>query len=91
MTLDSDLLPAIESTHDAKLAQALQRKIDSKTKPPGALGQLEALALQLGLIQRTADTIDLHTPQMLVFAADHGIAFEAVSAYPQAVTLPILN
>jgi nicotinate-nucleotide--dimethylbenzimidazole phosphoribosyltransferase len=93
MTTDPDLIPAIESTHDAELAQTLQRKIDSKTKPVGALGQLETLALQLGLIQRTAGTtgtITLHAPQMLVFAADHGIAAEGVSAYPQAVTLQMV-
>jgi nicotinate-nucleotide--dimethylbenzimidazole phosphoribosyltransferase len=67
------------------LAQQLQHTIDFKTKPLGALGQLEALALQLGCIQQS-QKITFNAPQMLVFAGDHGITAEGVSAYPAAVT-----
>ncbi len=83
-------LPAIETTADAALAARLQHKIDQKTKPQGALGQLEALALQLGLIQRS-EAIRFESPQMVVFAADHGIASEGVSAFPQAVTVQMVG
>ncbi len=82
-------LPVISATHDTELATTLQHKIDHKTKPLGALGQLEALALQLGLIQRSG-MLQFDQPQMLVFAADHGIALEGVSAFPQAVTVQMV-
>jgi len=89
MTPKTFLLPAIEPTADAALAARLQHKIDHKTKPLGALGQLENLALQLGLIQGS-EAVRLSAPQMVVFAADHGVASEGVSAFPQAVTLQMV-
>jgi nicotinate-nucleotide--dimethylbenzimidazole phosphoribosyltransferase len=70
---------------DQTLRAELQHIIDTKTKPPGSLGQLEVLARQMGLIQRTTHPT-VARPALIVFAGDHGIAQEGVSPYPQAVT-----
>ena len=86
MTLTLPTITALnQSPQDTALSAQVQRKIDFKTKPQGALGQLESLALQLARIGGSAK-IALHAPQMVVFAGDHGITAEGVSAFPQAVT-----
>jgi nicotinate-nucleotide--dimethylbenzimidazole phosphoribosyltransferase len=78
-------LPTITELNDPALSQTLQRKIDQKTKPPGSLGRIERLALRLGLILGSQTPRLLH-PQLLVCAADHGLAARGVSAYPGDVT-----
>ena len=79
------LIPTLPDISDTALTQALQRKLDGKTKPLGALGGLELLARRLGEILGT-DTPALEQPQLVVFAGDHGLVARGVSAYPSDVT-----
>ncbi len=78
-------IPDILDLHDAALSARLQHLIDNKTKPVGALGQLETLAIRLGTILGS-ETPMLQQPQLLVCAGDHGLAARGVSAYPSDVT-----
>ena len=78
-------LPAIPPVHHPALAEQLDAAINNKTKPPGSLGMLETLARQIGLVQQTTD-ISVRAPAIIVFAGDHGIVAEGISAYPQSVT-----
>lgn len=64
---------------------ALAAKIDTKTKPLGALGRIETLAAQVARLQGTL-TPRMATCQLTIFAADHGIARSGVSAFPPEVT-----
>ena len=77
--------PVIPNIENNELRQQLQQIIDLKTKPLGALGRLEELALQLGMIQGTV-TPKIEQPKIRVFAADHGLTKHGISAFPSAVT-----
>ncbi len=70
---------------DANLAHRVQRRLDSLTKPPGSLGRLEEIAMQIALVQRT-EMPSIERKAMLIFCADHGIVSEGVSPYPAEVT-----
>lgn len=60
------------------------------TKPPGALGQLEEIAIKLAAMQGKV-LPEVSNIQITVFAADHGIANQGVSAFPQAVTVEMIK
>jgi nicotinate-nucleotide--dimethylbenzimidazole phosphoribosyltransferase len=70
---------------DAAAAAALRATIDGKAKPLGALGRVEDLAVQLGLIAGGPPPA-FDKALLLVFAGDHGLTAEGVSAYPSSVT-----
>lgn len=76
---DSWPIPNTQRREQALLRQA------SLTKPPGALGRLEALAVELsGQQNRERPAVD--RVWISLFAADHGVCAENISAFPQAVT-----
>ena len=85
MTFTPISIPAITEIQDAALSQRLQQALDNKTKPLGSLGRIEALAHRIGCVLGTEKPA-LHAPQLVVFAADHGLAAHGVSAYPGDVT-----
>ncbi len=64
---------------------ALKMAIDSKAKPIGSLGRLEEVAARICRLQGTLRPV-MKRCELVIFAADHGIASRGVSAYPQAVT-----
>ncbi|HET9067580.1 MAG TPA: nicotinate-nucleotide--dimethylbenzimidazole phosphoribosyltransferase [Amaricoccus sp.] len=74
---------------DPGFEAALRHRIDSKTKPLGALGRIEDLAAAIARTQRTL-TPRMERCQLTIFAGDHGLAREGVSAYPQEVTRQML-
>jgi len=82
----SNEIPLINSDWENK---ARQRQ-NNLTKPPGSLGQLEQIAIKMSAMQAVeAPVVD--RIQIVIFAADHGIAEEAVSAFPQAVTVEMVK
>jgi nicotinate-nucleotide--dimethylbenzimidazole phosphoribosyltransferase len=70
---------------DPDFSAEIRRAIDAKTKPPGSLGRIEALAARIAEIQGTLAP-RMERCALTIFAADHGLAEEGVSAFPQAVT-----
>ena len=69
----------------AGVADAIRAELERKTKPPQSLGRIETLAVELGVAQRsTSPTVD--PARIVVFAGDHGVAADGVSAFPSEVT-----
>jgi nicotinate-nucleotide--dimethylbenzimidazole phosphoribosyltransferase len=77
--------PILQDLTNPVLLAQLQLVLNNKSKPLGSLGELEALAIQLGVILQTESPL-LASPQLVVFAADHGLASHGISAYPSDVT-----
>ncbi|WP_286966632.1 nicotinate-nucleotide--dimethylbenzimidazole phosphoribosyltransferase [Flavobacterium sp. UBA4854] len=87
---DFDLRSENEIKNKSDFNKRLQEKIDSKTKPVGSLGMLESLAFQIATVFETLNP-KIIKPNIVVFAADHGIANHGVSDYPQDVTRQMVN
>lgn len=69
----------------AALKQQLAARIAGKAKPPGSLGRLEDIAIQIGMVSGTL-VPDLGSAKIVVFAGDHGLTAEGVTAYPSEIT-----
>lgn len=87
--LSRKTIDSIQVLPDKLLAEAMAR-MDNKAKPLGALGRLEKLATQMSCIQESLNP-EIRNKQMFVFAGDHGITEEGVSAYPSEVTAQMVE
>lgn len=85
----ADAVAAIEPC-DRRHVAAAQRQLNSLTKPIGSLGDLEAIAAQMFSIFDGKIPLPLHRA-VYVFAADHGVTDEEVSAYPREVTAQMVR
>lgn len=78
--------PAPSAHHEAA-ARARQAVL---TKPAGSLGMLEELAIRLAALQATERPRAANAP-IILFAGDHGVTAQGISAYPSAVTVEMLK
>ena len=84
MTLLEKTIQDIRPIDPRWIESARQRQLEL-TKPPGSLGRLEEIANRCAAIRETFELTASH-PRIVLFAADHGVCAEGVSAYPQEVT-----
>jgi nicotinate-nucleotide--dimethylbenzimidazole phosphoribosyltransferase len=75
---------------DPEWTRRAQERLDSLTKPPGSLGKLEELAARYVAIREEMFP-DLSIKRVVVFAGDHGVVAEKVSAFPQEVTFQMVH
>jgi len=84
----------VKEIASSAIGDAIDRQ-NSLTKPPGSLGMLEEIAIRLSAMRysRNKDSVmpAVDAVKIVVFAADHGIAQEGVSAFPQAVTAEMVK
>lgn len=84
MTLFEKTIQEIHPVDPRWIESARQRQLDL-TKPPGSLGRLEEIANRCAAIRESFD-LTAGRPRIVLFAADHGVCAEGVSAYPREVT-----
>lgn len=84
MRLFDEILKSIKKP-DYSIIGSIKQKLDNLTKPPGSLGVLEEIAQKYSLIKKNL-VPTLNKKVIFVFAGDHGITEEGVSAYPKEVT-----
>ncbi len=85
-----DWLQQTISPPDRDYLQRAEQRQMQLTKPPGSLGRLESLAVRISGLQKSLMP-DVSQTRIMIFAADHGIAHEGVSAFPQSVTAQMVR
>jgi nicotinate-nucleotide--dimethylbenzimidazole phosphoribosyltransferase len=91
MSLANALWPMpVVTPLDRSAEGALRARIDGKAKPPGSLGRIEDLAVQIGMIWHPAEP-RAGKSVLLVFAGDHGMTEDGVSQYPSEVTVAMVR
>lgn len=86
----NDWLAIPAASPDVGAREAAVARQTALTKPPGALGRLEEIAIRLASLQGTEQPC-VDRVHIAVFAGDHGVAAEGVSAFPQAVTAEMVK
>src|ERR1700741_4510200 len=84
MSLLEKTMQEIRAVNPRWIDAASRRQLEL-TKPPGSLGRLEEIANRCAAIRESFE-LTAGRPRIVLFAADHGVCAEGVSAYPQAVT-----
>ena len=87
--MPADWLFQPAASPDQRSAAAAEARQAQLTKPPGSLGRLEGLAVRLAAMQ-AQERPWLERIRISIFAADHGVAAEGVSAFPQEVTVAMI-
>ena len=88
--MQAELESLARITGDDASAEALKARADEVLRPRGALARLDELAAWLGRWQQTPIP-SVERPEVLIFAGDHGVTVEGVSAYPQSVTRAMIH
>lgn len=85
-----DDIPVVPTVRNATLAERIQARLDAQARPPGSLGRLEKLAVQIGQVQGV-ETPRLHEPTLILCAGDHGLLAQGVSSWPSDVTTLMMH
>ena len=88
--LTFDWVKAPLAQPNAETRRLAQQRQEQLTKPPGSLGRLEEIAIRLAALQNTQHP-GADRAHIAIFAADHGVAVEGVSAFPQSVTAEMIR
>ncbi|GAB3594958.1 nicotinate-nucleotide--dimethylbenzimidazole phosphoribosyltransferase [Angustibacter peucedani] len=89
--VDLEALRSAIGLRDVEAASDTRLRLDGLAKPTGSLGRLEQLAIWLSGVQGASPPRPLDDVRVVVFAGDHGIAREGVSAYPPEVTAAMVR